>query len=271
MGELKDLLLSLNANSASRTIHQIRVLSRRQRALCRLLSALGAPKGVGRLEKRLRRLTQKLSVVRSWDVSLGQMKDLEKEWKRREDRGLGFLREICRVRRNKIRARVLAGLSSKKILKSLKWDEAWLAGEWFSESVLEDQLIKEVGQASKTVLKKWKRFQAGGTLRDLHEMRICWKKLRYTLEIQFHCFEVPEEETLGEFKFIQDQLGQIQDLQSLKSHLKENAVRKKVPSGRRSRFRRFKAFLNRSIEQAVEGFCRGHAGRLEALIGGVRP
>jgi len=267
--ELQVHLAKFNRQSPPETIHRIRVLSRRQRALCRLLQFSGAPEDFRRLEKRLKTLTKALSPIRNRDVSLERLKGQEKKFKEQAGGGgLKFLRKAFRKRLKNTRRECLAKVPKRKILKILGSENTLQHWGWLSEEILERQLEKRLAAASEQVLKQWRQFRESGRTEDLHQVRIGWKNYRYTLEIHSSCFGIPDKETLEQFKFFQDRMGFIQDLGVLKGHLVEKSIRKKVPGKKRKRMGRFKNYLNRALKEAVREFPKTHGVRFEDLVRG---
>lgn len=271
LSELQDHLAMLNPQSDPETIHQIRVLCRRLRALCRLLRFAEAPSEFRALEKVLRRTARDLSPIRNWDVSQERLGDLEREWKKKNERGLKFLRKIFPSHITEIRKDCLTKFSAKKISKSLGAENLFLNGDRFSEQDFEGLLAERVKNSSLQVLRKWQKFQKSHSPEALHKVRTSLKKLRYSLEIQTIYFDVPGKKKLESFKHFQDQLGYLRDLQILKGHLKEKAIRKNIPSKKRNRFRRLNKFLKNSLEEDLKNFQKNQGPRLKALVEGNLP
>jgi CHAD domain-containing protein len=268
--ELLALLSTLGPHSQPELIHEIRVLTRRQRVLCRLLQSKESPSEFKKLERRLRKMTKALSSVRSWDVSVRQLKGFERQWREGEKRGLGFLRRIFKEQTQRVRRRDLPNFPKKKLTRFL--DPARMNPSWdhFSGSQLERRIRDEICGFADRALEHWTTFQRSGTPTDLHRVRILLKKLRYLLEIQTIVMDAPHEAGIDRLKSLQDKLGDIHDLHVLRGHLQEAVVEKRISLKQRKRYRRIKKSLKSLEAQAVKDFQESEGDQLSPWLEEMR-
>jgi CHAD domain-containing protein len=268
LAELRGLLSDLGPQSQAKTIHDIRVATRRARVLCDLLQLEGGSPHCQALERSLKKLSRALSAVRSWDVSAQQLKIAARQWRGAGQKGLGFIRHIIKKKSRRLR-RGLAEIDVAKFSHALEFRSSAPQGDPVVDSItlhgIRDQMEKNLERVSEN----WRRYRQSRSSSDLHGLRISLKKLRYNLEIQSACLGRADEERVGRLKSLQDGLGYIHDLHVLRDHLKQGAIRKKIPSGKIKRYHRLQKHLKQTETRALKAFEKGEGARLPALLEGV--
>lgn len=264
--EIRDILSTLGPQSKPKQIHDIRIATRRQRVLCRVLQLSEASPGFQQLEKPLKKLTKKLSPVRSWDVSARQLKTMEQHWRQEGKKGFGFLRKILKKHVQSLRRKDLNKIAKENFFRAFNLKAISPHWDLLSAGAVETRLLNQTSKVSDQVLKNWRNYQRTRAMSDLHEVRISFKKLRYFLEIQHACLGHPQEELFARLKSLQDELGYIHDLYVLRSHLKEKVIRKMIPSDKKGRFRAVAKYLKETEDMAVKSFTQGEATRLPGLL-----
>ena len=198
-------------------LHQIRVASRRVRAV---LVHPDLYPGFKRQGRKVRRLTRALGLTREMDVHVGILEDLGRRTPELRGPALEHALEVIETRRRKAR-KAMRGALDRLTLKNLPqllqvpslpdpfrtgdltgsiWGclEPWLEGAFPSPTLLD----QEDAQA-------------------LHLLRIRIKRLRYALEILDPAFPVAQELPLRRLKALQAALGDHHDRAVLEAQLAE--------------------------------------------------
>lgn len=272
LGEVHSRLEALRKKSSSEEIHQLRVLTRRTRATCQTLQSIQANSALKSLHRALRSLTRKLGPIRALDVSY---EDLTSRSIQRVIKGqapYGFLIKPLNRQRRMLRKKMKGQLKKRKRLAailSVSLEDYWgpIDAKQFTSGFLEHG-----EQSFRSVERAWKKFQKSKEIKDLHQIRIQLKKLRYLQEISFQCFGETTEDSIQKFKQLQDRLGHIHDLQSLVLHLRQKEIRKKVQKKNKAKQGLYEDLLKNlkaSIESEVLNFHNEGASVLRPLLKGV--
>lgn len=208
------------------TLHEVRIASRRVRAVLDLMDLRAYPdlKGPAR---HLRRLTKALGLTRELDVHVEALEGLKEEVTDPLHRAsLEVLLEDLDHTRRKTR-KIMARDLKKVKLKDLSalpecptqlesspgatTPEATLQG---SAWICLEPLLLAVDQVIPQLLNQEE-------VSGLHKLRIRVKRLRYTLEILEPAFPEPLETTLQSLKTLQTTLGEHHDHAMLEAHLRK--------------------------------------------------
>ncbi|MGH2409431.1 MAG: CHAD domain-containing protein, partial [Chloroflexota bacterium] len=197
--------------SESEPLHDMRVASRRLRAALEAFRECFPRSDYRPVEKMARALTHGLGAVRDLDVLLAETRRLATKATPEEYAGIELLIAHLEGERAKARPAML------KVLDELR-------EHGFRHRVL--SLARNPRDHGGT-LQAHARRQAIARLadlygyahtihdeardKDLHQMRIAAKHLRYTLEIFRICFGPAIEQRIDDIKTIQDKIGQIHD------------------------------------------------------------
>jgi CHAD domain-containing protein len=182
-------------------VHQLRVLTRRMRAICSVVRRLSDPDPARILARRLRRIGRALGVRRTLDVAATDYASLSGGKPLPGLEGLKAAADAKLDRRLRARRRLAVGEAVRELAESLRTaapDPEAL--ERFLRSRLES-LRKDLGAATK---------------KELHALRIDAKKARYALEIARTLGRrdlAPVERSL---KRLQRRLGRIHDLEAVR-------------------------------------------------------
>jgi CHAD domain-containing protein len=241
-------------------VHQARVASRRLRESVPVLTAGLHHTHTGKVQRKIRRLTQALGTVRELDVTLHLIDELgERPGVPRA--ALSEVRALViedRERRRSIMLERLAKADSAKLTSRLQAvrlallhptaGHRWRAALALRIATRARRLDKAIEQAGQIYAPE-----------PLHQVRIAAKKLRYSLEIADESTVVRCPATLKVIKRVQDALGRLHDLQILLHHV---AAVGAAPRGRRSTPDAGLAILSRQIEDE----CRHLHGRYVAQL-----
>lgn len=213
-------------------VHDARVATRRLREVVPVVTVGHTTKKVERLTRRLRTLTRALGPVRELDVALKNLADREG---RRRSSGVVALRTHLRDERNTAferlehsfdtgRARRLLGrLSTLEDRIRDASDAAALADLERARRALAGSAIERARQLGEAIAISGAIF----IVERVHEVRIAAKQLRYALELAGELRLVPTGALVTRLRGIQDLLGDLHDLDVLRTHA--NLVRAGLP------------------------------------------
>jgi len=199
-------------------VHQMRVATRRMRAVLGATAEVFKPKALKPLAKPLRRLARELGVVRDGDVFLKHLRSYRKSLA--DDEQADFDTFIDRIQADRDAAQIALRheLASKRYHHLLE-DLTAFATQPIKEVVANDGglpiLVRHrAGSACVSHYEAVRRYETilpTATPEQLHALRITSKQLRYTLEL-FETPLGPEAEALIEpVRALQEQLGAIHD------------------------------------------------------------
>jgi CHAD domain-containing protein len=238
-------------------VHHARVASRRLREAVPVLATGLKGSKAAKAQRKIRKLTRALGIVRESDVTLTVLDELAAREtlprlaleevrthvvENRERHRAAMLKRLERVNRDKLDRRLTSVADALQNAESEDWREP----------------------LSAKVLKRGKALTAAigdaGQLYNsdrLHNVRIAVKKLRYVLEIAAETGVRAAAAPVRALKRMQDSLGRLHDLQVLQTHVAavQAAPRQNLPDGA----------LN-TIARAIEDECRHLHGRYIAAV-----
>jgi CHAD domain-containing protein len=225
--EVRNFSRLLRAQAKSLTlegVHDLRVCTRRLRAQIQLIEKSSTHHFLVKAEDTLKNLGHALGERRQWDVALeGAHKYHLKDGKLRADQ---------KDAGAKLR-KALHSAEVKALPKQLAAFERTLKNEKIQ---IQEKQLKKMRSQLKTWLNQ-KKFSP----KDLHELRISTKKIRYA----FECMDLPVED----LKDLQDHLGKSHDLTVLSEYFDQpKSVRKADHKERRHAKKRIRPALSSSLE-----------------------
>lgn len=234
------------------TVHDVRVLSRRLRAIQEVLLATQKESAKKFLPDPARKIRKALGSLRSWDVSLECMEQ-KKFGKDLVDGSLEFLVKAFKKRCDKKRE----GLELPALGSPTVWEN-------LLHKLSEDQLKDAIQTRDKALVTDLEdrvdRFLRTQSKEDLHQIRIALKRWRYHQEIIQDGLEEDKSLILKEMKAFQDRLGQFNDWVELSRHLKNSKLLKNIEKAKHwKRYRRFSKKLKRFVKKDL--------GQLYELMG----
>ena len=236
------------------SVHQARVASRRLREALPVLGARADEDALGRVQKRVRRITRALGPVRELDVTLLLLAELEGQ-EAAPARAIERVRKAVIEERQKRRRDMLAEITPSRLDK-LTRRLVRVAAPAPRVHVPRNALAEAAAQSADRARKLRAAIDhAGGIyLADrLHRVRVQAKKLRYAVEIQRELMRSRSTAGLNRLKIEQDLLGRMHDLEILIEHARE------AQGTLNPRDRRGMSELNKLI-RVLEDECReGHA------------
>ena len=223
-------------------VHDMRVLSRRLRSVISDLKPYLRKATLPRL--KLRAIANSLGDVRDEDVALMALEELKSKAKGAAAEGIEMLAEECRKRRKEARAALRSGIKKaavddfrKEFLAKLRTvaivfpkksrgKETDDAGPSFRNVGVEiiKARLKDFSVASPHLYLPFE-------IKDLHELRILAKRLRYAIELVAICWGEELEAIAKEIALLQTSLGELHDcdvwINSLGSRLRRTARKTK--------------------------------------------
>lgn len=200
-------------------IHDLRVASRRLRAVLEDHARLYRKRPLKRFRKRVRAITRGLGKARELDVALEHLRVLK------QDAPEGTEQAVRRIARM---LRKLRKEESDAVDKSCA-----LARSAEFRSALRD--LQDSGKDSPlcflrqtrttlrcrygALVRSYKRWKAEPSDEALHQVRIAFKKLRYSCEIACHLYGKPMDEFIERMKAAQEALGEWNDTRVLRDYV----------------------------------------------------
>lgn len=201
-------------------LHDMRVATRRMRAAFRVFEQGYSKKAIKPLLAGLRATGRALGRVRDLDVFMETLQAYQLTLPPAEQSGLQPLLETWSVEREEARREMLAYLDSSEYSKFKKIFRKFVKTKGLGAKEL------PVGQPAPYQLRHvvpsliYKRYEAvhafevvleTASIEMLHELRITFKQLRYTLESFEEILGREREMVIQEVKILQDHLGQLND------------------------------------------------------------
>ncbi|UTV30392.1 CHAD domain-containing protein [Photobacterium atrarenae] len=217
-------------------LHQYRVSLRRCRVLISLMKTLFLPRQKKMLNLALKTLMQKTNQLRDLDVFLEQMDDYFSKLDHRHHQGLSCFFDALQHEREATHKAV------KKWLKTDNYEQQCQQVKGLIKE-LEATPVNKGRQKSKAFAQGiiWKRFQRTVTIcssldsnspdEQIHQLRICCKKLRYLLEYFTPLFPTKTTKVqIRHLKQLQDELGDFNDSSTQLIFFESYLERHEVPS-----------------------------------------
>ncbi|HBP87911.1 MAG TPA: CYTH and CHAD domain-containing protein [Nitrospirales bacterium] len=213
----------------SEALHQMRVATRRIRAILRAVRSFLAPEWTEHARKEMGWLSSLLGEVRDWDVLLGYFQKNFHDFSPQEQRAFQTILNRFEGQRSVARSRLREGLQSDRYLNLLNHFEDSLPHLPFQPSPL---TISEL--ARKAFHKVQDFVKSSNSLfpkSEMHRTRILLKRARYATELAEPMLGKSGKRFLQQAKLTQDLLGQHQDavvaeqrLLSLKQHSRGTGI-----------------------------------------------
>ena len=213
----------------SEALHQMRVATRRMRAIIRAVSSFLAPEWTKPVRQELGWVGSLLGEVRDWDVLLESFRQNFHDFSSPEQRSLQTILKNFEDQRSVARAKLLEGLRSDRYLNLLNHFEDSLNHLPFQPSPL------TITELAKKAFHKVQDFvnTSDSLFRksELHRTRRLLKRARYALELAEPLLGKRAKGFLRKAKQTQDLLGQHQDaviaeqrLLALKQHSRGTGI-----------------------------------------------
>jgi CHAD domain-containing protein len=200
-------------------LHQMRVATRRFRALLRSGHVFLDQEWMNLLRREVGWLGGILGTVRDYDVLLADLQHEIETLSQKDQTTFQQLLSVLHTQREAARAAMLEALRSPRFLMVLNQLEH---AAYFPESVSTDVTLQEISanqfKKLRRCVQKWDKDCSN---EDLHRIRIRAKRARYAAELAEHSIGKPASQFIRQIKKFQDLLGSHQDAVMTEQRLRE--------------------------------------------------
>ncbi len=200
-------------------IHDLRVASRRLRAIIEDASGRFRKRALKLFRKRVRTITQGLGKARELDVSIGLLGEIKKnalkELHPAIARTIRFLRKQ-RDEESKSVDQSCAQVRAKSFSEEL---DALIDADKGSSKCYRKDTRAALRRRYKTLSDAYHDWQKSPSDESLHTVRVAFKKLRYSCEIAKHLYAQRMEEFVAQVKAAQEVLGDWNDMRVLRDYV----------------------------------------------------
>ncbi len=212
------------ATASGKSVHDLRVSTRRLIATLELTRALSKHDEIANLQRRFKKVLKRMGPLRDVQVQLetvskmhqiGAIKEFERDLDRRERREIDSLsKELKRGRKQRL----------CKEVEDARAEFARLHDKLGDDRVR--GLIERILKLRRNeFLKARRRFQPSDE-DTLHEMRIAFKKFRYTVEAAQPVIRDSAKQSAGEMHAFQQLMGDSRDVEILRAELQKWSAKK---------------------------------------------
>jgi len=202
-------------------IHDLRVASRRLRAVLSDYASNYRKSALRPFRKRVKDITRGLGTARELDVSLGLLRTWRKKLPARCHPAVSALQRHLRKLRNAESPRVD---ESCTIVRSTGFNDTLDA----LVASMKHPRKCQLELSERTISKRWRKLHATFDLwqtdssdANLHEVRIAFKQLRYSCEIAESSYGAPMTQFIAHMKAAQESLGDWNDVRVLQDYVHE--------------------------------------------------
>lgn len=211
-------------------VHQMRVATRRLRSAFRILESYYHPTVIRSLLKPLKYTARMLGGVRDLDVMILRLKELQMSGDDTQKAAFETLIQHLTRKQNTVRAHLMDWLDARGYRRFIKQFSVFLAEPGYGTSEPNDTPLPHQVRHVVPMLfhEQLARVRAYDTVlpttdtRMLHRLRIECKRLRYTLSFFSNVLGTTAGDFIDEIKYIQDYLGQLNDLVTMQQYLRMN-------------------------------------------------
>jgi inorganic triphosphatase YgiF len=208
----------VRAGRDTRSVHQMRVAARRQRAALRLFGDFYQHKALRRLRAGLQAIARRLGAVRDLDVQLEALREYAAKLAPEAAAGLAPLLEAWAADRDEARAALLAHLDSdayqkfkRKYARFTSTPGAGVAHHHGPAPLLRYVIPGRLWDHYAGV-RAYENIVPGAPMETLHALRIEGKRLRYALEFVEEAVDPTVKLLIDAVVALQEHLGALHDL-----------------------------------------------------------
>jgi putative phosphoesterase len=206
-------------NKDPECVHKTRVASRRLRAALPIFRSCFPKKNYKKWKNEIRNITRLLADARDLDVQIAFIQQyLEKLGSLSEKSSLDILLHNHKTLRNNIQPNLVTGIQKLKasytieeIISSCNQSLSAHSTETFDKTKILEKARWNIAFGSQNFLDMEEYVLKENEKQKHHQMRICAKKLRYTMEIFAPLFTNKLKEEIDIIKEFQDILGEMHD------------------------------------------------------------
>jgi CHAD domain-containing protein len=215
------------AGEEAKSVHQMRVATRRLRTSLQVLEGVYKHKLIRRHRRELRQIAQSLGAIRNGDVFLAHIVLYRHALPKSARSALKPLVAAVTAERTRARQGLLKELKEKEYTKFKDTFSAFLTTPGKGElSPPEPGITQQVCDFAGSAI--WRRYELwraygtvlpGGSDETLHQARIAGKEMRYTIEFFADALGPWVKQVLDPLIALQDGLGALQDGVTARSHI----------------------------------------------------
>lgn len=200
-------------------IHDLRVASRRLRAIIGDASGRFRKRALSPIRKRVRRITRGLGKARELDVSIGLLGEIRKTAPK--DVQVAIARTVRYLRKQRSEESKAVDQSCAEV-GAKDFDEALdalLEADRGSSKCYRKETRATLRRRYRTLSEAYHNWQKSPSDDSLHAVRVAFKKLRYSCEIAKPLYTQRMEEFIDQVKAAQEVLGDWNDMRVLRDHV----------------------------------------------------
>lgn len=200
-------------------IHDLRVASRRVRSALKEGRIVFGKKALDAFNERIRSVTQLLGTARELDVSIALLEELRPRF--RGPRRRAATQALRRMRD----LREMASVEVETAAETVSAEEfrssynALLASHAPPKKCYLSRVEEAAGKHLQTLQAAYLQWRETESEEDLHQVRIRFKKMRYTCEAYQDTYGAPMKTFIKELKAAQQALGRWNDLRVLRNYV----------------------------------------------------
>ncbi len=216
------------ANLDEEYLHQVRVGLRRLRVVLAMARAWRSDAVLDALRAETGELSERLGVVRDWDVFVAQiLRPVSEAFP--QHAGLAAVLGTSEQKRQECHVKMRATLESRDLQRLVLRLGGWMQGGYWQarggrKAALADFAARILRKRAKRVARHGKHI-AGGAPQELHALRIACKKLRYSGDMLGSLFKAAATRRyLSALSSLQDALGALNDLATARRLLADKSL-----------------------------------------------
>ncbi|MDK2741552.1 MAG: CYTH and CHAD domain-containing protein [Nitrospira sp.] len=203
----------------SESLHQMRVATRRLRAVLRTARPILLPAWVTSLQQELDWLSELLGPARDLDVQISYFTDESAGFEARDRKLLAQFISHLRTQRDAVQQMILSELTSARYLELIRRLQQAAQDPSVVESPLTVQQLAK--RAFKKLRKVIRRLRHSPSDAVLHNIRIKTKRARYASELARSSVGKPATRFIKSARAVQDLLGTHQDAIQAEAHIRQ--------------------------------------------------
>jgi CHAD domain-containing protein len=251
-------------------IHDLRVASRRMRAVLTEFRNLFGPEAWNQSRARIRRITKRLGAPRELDVTRALI-EFDGTLKAHHANDLAYVLDRLAAERAAHDDHVLGVVHDVQSDAFAQSMDSLLAAYRPSPLCVLDHAEQRLTKHLKKARKKYKAWTKSKEDEDLHQLRIALKKFRYAIEIYQPLYDKLIKDARKQLKAVQDSLGEWNDDRNLLAHLERLANEEGAPDSRLMGMRlhvaeRADAAFDHVTEEVTTFFAKASRKNLESII-----
>ena len=220
--EFSEAWKGARSKASEKSIHDLRVKTRRLIAVLELAQALSSENGIDKLRRRFKKVLKSMGPLRDLQVQLGNVTQIP------QGRAIADFKDGLQRRERREIKRIPGELkrgTKHRLTKDIK--ELLSELDHSSRALGDSRIVRSVERVISSrrneFIKAERRFQRLRPANEeaLHEMRIALKKMRYVVEAAQPVLEPSAKERARAMRTFQQMMGDSRDLEMLRTELEK--------------------------------------------------